>query len=455
MKWRRKKMKNLYEQIIDDIEKDIREKNIKPGKKLPSVRELCEKYNCSKSTVVKAFEVLKNNHIIYSVPQSGFYIVEGIRNYNENPISIMDFSTGNPTINNLPTPDIKHCLDRAVDIYKNTSISHSLAGIPSLKEILPRYLTNFQVFTSMDNIFVNLGIQQVLSVLTQMPFPNNKKTILVEEPTYRFFIAFLKFSGADIVGIKRDENGIDLDELEEIFKTGDIKFFYTVPRNHNPLGTSYNRNQKKAIAKLANKYDVYIVEDDYFADLDVLGSEDPIYSHGDHYHHIYLKSFSKIIPWIRIGISVIPTHLLDIFKEYNSYSYYYSYSAPSLVSQATLEIYIKSKILNKHVNILRKHHAERIDAMKKCFEEFKKEGIKCLGANSGFYSYVQLPEEVNEKVLIENLKNRGVLVASGSSYFLSEDSYIKGIRLSMARTGAEEIEKGAAIILEEIKAQLK
>jgi DNA-binding transcriptional MocR family regulator len=111
--------------------------------------------------------------------------------------------------------------------------------------------------------------------------------------------------------------------------------------------------------------------------------------------------------------------------------------------------------MNKHVNILRKHHAERIDAMKKCFEEFKKEGIKCLGANSGFYSYVLLPEEVNEKVLIENLKNRGVLVASGSSYFLSEDSYIKGIRLSMARTGAEEIEKGAAIILEEIKAQLK
>ncbi|TDT62738.1 PLP-dependent aminotransferase family protein [Fonticella tunisiensis] len=444
-------MKKLYETIIQDIERDIREKNIKPGKKLPSVRELCERYKCSKSTVVKAFEVLKSNHIIYSVPQSGYYIVEGINSYDEVSSSIINFSTGNPTVNNLPTPDLKHCLDRAVDIHKDAPLGNSLMGINSLRELIPSYLTNFQVFTSIDNVFINLGIQQALSVLTQMPFPNGKKTILVEEPTYRFFIGFLEFSKVNVIGIERDEKGIDLNRLEDIFKNNDIKFFYTVPRNHNPLGTSYDKTQKKAIARLASKYDVYIVEDDYFGDLDVQVSEDPIYSFGDHYHHIYLKSFSKIIPWIRIGISVIPTHLLNLFREHVGYSYYYSYFSPSLVSQATLEIYIRSKILNKHVNIIKKHHLSRIETLREGFEEFKKYGIKCIGGRSGFYSYIELPDRVNEKIIVEGLKKKGVLVSGGRQYFLSDETYKKGIRLSIARTDEEEIKKGLEIILNDIK----
>lgn len=448
-------MDTMYEKIMEELENDIKERNITPGKKLPSVRDLCKKYDCSKSTVVKALEVLKNRHIIYSVPQSGFYIVEGLRSYEKQQSDIIDFSTGNTTIANVPTPDLKHCLDRAVDLHKDASLNHGISGMVSLKEILPSYLTNFQVFTSVDNIFINLGIQQMLSIITQMPFPNKKSTILIEEPTYRYFLDFLKFFGAKVKGIKRDKNGIDLAELEELFKNGDIKFFYTVPRNHNPLGTSYSKSLKRSIAQLAEKYDVYVVEDDYFGDLDVVGSENTIYSYGDHKHIIYLKSFSKLIPWIRIGFSVVPTHLIELFREHVSYSYFYSYFSPSLVSQSTLEIYIKSKILNKHANIVKKYLSSRLGSLKKGFKELEKEGINCIGGNSGFYSYIELPEEINEKILIESLKKKGVLVASGRHYFLTEESYIKGIRLSIARANEAEIKKGLDIILKEIKAQLK
>jgi DNA-binding transcriptional MocR family regulator len=49
-----------------------------------------------------------------------------------------------------------------------------------------------------------------------------------------------------------------MDELEQTFQTEDIKFFYTMPRFHNPLGTSYTEREKMAIVKLAEKYDVYI-----------------------------------------------------------------------------------------------------------------------------------------------------------------------------------------------------
>ena len=66
-------------------------------------------------------------------------------------------------------------------------------------------------------------------------------------------------------------------------------------RYHNPLGNSYSAEQRKAIANLAAKYDVYIVEDDYMADLGEERGYDPIYAYNRTSHVVYLKSFSKII----------------------------------------------------------------------------------------------------------------------------------------------------------------
>ena len=69
-----------------------------------------------------------------------------------------------------------------------------------------------------------------------------------------------------------------------------IKFFYTIPRFHYPLGHSYSEQDKRAILDLTSKYGVYIVEDDYLGDLDS--------NKGQTFHYldtaervIYIKSF--------------------------------------------------------------------------------------------------------------------------------------------------------------------
>ena len=58
---------------------------------------------------------------------------------------------------------------------------------------------------------------------------------------------YLQTLQINIVGIKRTVEGIDLEELESIFQEGNIKFFYCMPRFHNPLGTSYSKKEKEAI----------------------------------------------------------------------------------------------------------------------------------------------------------------------------------------------------------------
>ncbi|MCB7127904.1 PLP-dependent aminotransferase family protein, partial [Lachnoclostridium sp. 210928-DFI.6.3] len=66
-------------------------------------------------------------------------------------------------------------------------------------------------------------------------FPNHGDTILVEQPTYHRINDLLKAQNLKYKTIERTPKGIDLLELENIFRSGNIKFFYTIPRFHYPL----------------------------------------------------------------------------------------------------------------------------------------------------------------------------------------------------------------------------
>lgn len=92
-----------------------------------------------------------------------------------------------------------------------------------------------------------------------------------------------------------------------------------MPRLHNPLGTSYSKQEKDMIRKLAYQYNVYIVEDDYLADFEQNSKIDPIHTDDIQQHVIYLKSFSKIMfPGLRIGLAVLPDIFIQTFQQYKN-----------------------------------------------------------------------------------------------------------------------------------------
>lgn len=62
----------LYEKIAQNLKQDI-ENNKYKNSPLPSIRNLSLKLNCSPSSIIKAYELLVSNHIIYSIPQKGYF----------------------------------------------------------------------------------------------------------------------------------------------------------------------------------------------------------------------------------------------------------------------------------------------------------------------------------------------------------------------------------------------
>lgn len=439
-----------YLSILSDMEQKMIEGQYSPGQKLPSVRNAAKSYGCSISSIIRAYAELEKRHAIYSIAQSGYYVVEKPGDLNINSDGkLIDFASASPDLKVFPYLDFQHCLNKAIDTYKYNLFTYGESqGLEKLRHTLSSHLAGDQVFAKAERIVVTSGVQQALEILAKMPFSNGNSVILVEQPSYDIYLQFLMTEGISVCGIARTARGINLRELEAKFKGGGIKFFYTMSRYHNPLGTSYSTEERKVIAGLASKYNVYVVEDDYMADLGDERGFDPIYSYNSTSHIIYLKSFSKIIfPGLRLGAAVLPDQLMETFRTYKSYG------DTSLLSQASLEVYINSGMYERHKLKIGKQYAARMCALNDAVKNYNVDGlIEVSGVSAGVYVQFKLPQTINLDRLIKQLTARNVSVVSGKDFYLPD--YLereKFLRISISRAQLEQIDEGVKAIVEEVK----
>lgn len=440
-----------YLDVLNKIEYMIENEEFKQGEKILSIRKFSDLFNCNKWTIIRALEELEKKHIIYSVPQSGNYVVPKKDILNQNEALITDFSSSAPDSNVFPYIDFQHCINQAINTYKDELFIYGTPkGLPSLVSVIRKELAHYQVFANDRNIFITSGVQQALSILTLLPFPNNKHTILIEQPGYHLFIKQLETQRISTVGIKRDYSGIDLEELEGIFKEMDIKFFYIMPRYHNPLGSSLSQKDKQEILKLANKYDIYIVEDDFLSDYETDSKADPIYSYDDQSRVIYLKSFSKIIfPGLRVGVAVVPDSLTELFSKYKIYSDVDT----SMLSQAALELYIKSGMFEKHRKKMRHSYSQRAKKLHDSLEKYNtiNNGTEMYQNHRNYciHTCIELGIKINIKnILKESGKNSILISDTASNYLQNFDDKKNYIKLNTSNVPYEYIENGIKNIVD-------
>lgn len=433
-----------YQKIADIIESKILNLEYQQGKKLPSIKDIMKVYHCSRSTAIKCYECLINKHLVYVKPQSGYYVADSAIK----PSSIDDkyaLNTGNPIVSATSLVDAKHCLSIAIEQYSQSSLNISLQGVDSLRQILPDFLAQYGIYAKNENIYLIQGITQILSFLSINAL-NHQKYILIEEPTYSYYIQFLKSLHIPTLTIKRDENGIDLHQLELLFQQNNIQFFYTIPRNHNPLGTTLNTQTRKKIAELAIKYNVCIIEDDYFGHCSSTAKYLPIHYYSSGQNCIYLTSFSKTIPYIRIGICVIPQHLKETFEQIIHQSYYFSYQMPSLISQATLESYIRSLLYQKQVQRLQQQLKKHYQVIKKITQSWDHHIVSVIGGTSGYYFSLSIHSDISLDRLENELKKRQIYIARNERCFYDISQFNHTLRLSIARVTPSQLEEALNII---------
>ncbi|QQC35325.1 PLP-dependent aminotransferase family protein [Streptococcus oralis] len=332
------KKESKYQAVVSFLKKGIESGKFPTGSRLPSIRQLSLDFHCSKDTIQRALLELRHEQYLYAKPQSGYYVLE------QGPHQDLEIEVTDEHASAYD--DFRLCVNETLIGRENYLFNYydNQEGLEELRQSVHQLLFNQALYCKPDQLVLTSGTQQALFILSQINFPSQGEEILVEQPTYHRMNRLLVAQGLTYRTIERRIDGIDLDELEKQFKSGKIKFFYTIPRFHYPLGHSYSDQEKRAILDLANQYGVYIVEDDYLGDLDprkgqtfhYLDTEDRV---------IYIKSFStSLFPALRITALILPNALKEAFVSYKNILDYDS----NLIMQKALSLYIDSQLFDKN-----------------------------------------------------------------------------------------------------------
>ena len=332
------KKESKYQAVVSFLKKGIESGKFPTGSRLPSIRQLSRDFHCSKDTIQRALLELRHEQYLYAKPQSGYYVLE------QGPHQDLEIEVTDEHASAYD--DFRLCVNETLIGRENYLFNYydNQEGLEELRQSVHQLLFNQALYCKPDQLVLTSGTQQALFILSQINFPSQGEEILVEQPTYHRMNRLLVAQGLTYRTIERRIDGIDLDELEKQFKSGKIKFFYTIPRFHYPLGHSYSDQEKRAILDLANQYGVYIVEDDYLGDLDprkgqtfhYLDTEDRV---------IYIKSFStSLFPALRITALILPNALKEAFVSYKNILDYDS----NLIMQKALSLYIDSQLFDKN-----------------------------------------------------------------------------------------------------------
>ena len=118
---------------------------------------------------------------------------------------------------------------------------------------------------------------------------------------------------ARCIGVRMDDDGMDVDDLEAKILQYHPKMIYTIPTFQNPTGRSLSQPRRKRMAELASLYDVLVLEDDPYRDIRYSGKDLlPIKSFDTSDNVILCNSFSKIFSaGSRLGYIVGNDHVIE------------------------------------------------------------------------------------------------------------------------------------------------
>lgn len=452
-----------YIQIADKFKELIENGSIIDGEKLPTIRELSEKLNVNKITVINCYKKLKNEGFAYQKVGSGTFakkketISPFRKEYsktfkllkNDNTFDYVDF-TGEITKEVFfPIKDFKEIINTVLERDgEEILLSQNTLGYENLRQTINDVFWNSNINT--EDIIIVSGAQQGIDIASKALI-NINDNVVVEKPTYGGALSVFKWRRANIFEVPIESDGINIEKFEEILKKNKITLFYAMSYFQNPTGVSYSLEKKKKILELAKQYDFYVVEDDYLSEL--------IYEDEFNYmpfkyldkenRVIYIKSFSKIfIPGIRLGYMVVP----EKFRENFLRAKFNTDITTSTLMQRALEYYIANKDWKKNIRKLSIEYKKRYDLMGKIIKEELSEYVSYTKANGGLNYYLEIKDNnISSRELFYRLRKRHVYITPGVLFFRTNEEGDRSFRIGFSQTDCDSIIKGLRIIKEEFK----
>jgi 2-aminoadipate transaminase len=322
-------------------------------------------------------------------------------------------------------------------------------GFRPLREVIVGLMQERDIEATVDRLCVTTGSQQGLDLVARVLLDPGD-LVLLELPSYTGAITAFRNVGATLLGVKQDAEGIDLEELDRAWSTGQAagrraKLLYLVPNFQNPTGLLLSLDRRRAVLEWAARRDVLIIEDDPYKDLffpDTTAEREtrPIAADDRDGRVVYLSSFSKTLaPGFRVAWLHAPEALAAKFE--------LAKQAEDLCSggldQRVVYEACRRGILAKHVPTLRLHYQHKRDVMVRALSARLGELVSWPAPRGGFFLWLSLAEPLSSDALLPLAQARGVIFVTGKAFFVDGQGR-RHLRLSFSAPPPERIEEGVA-----------
>jgi len=298
-----------YRAIADALAEDVRGGRLAAGTRLPTHRDLAWRLKMTIGTVSRAYAEAERRGLVAGEVGRGTYVrrLAGIAPImpgdtpGESPHpDFIDLGTNRPSapgedaamaaaLQGLAAePDLAGLLDYQAPAGRRED---RLAGAALLKLC--------GLAATPEQVVVTAGGQHAMAcVIGALTQPGD--TLAAEALTYPGLRALASLLRLRLVAIAMDEQGLVPDALDAACHAGSVRALYTMPTLHNPTTATMPMARREAVAEVARRHRVTLIEDDVYGFL----LDEPLLplAHYAPQHAIYITSTSKsLVPALRIG----------------------------------------------------------------------------------------------------------------------------------------------------------
>src|SRR4051794_37526737 len=353
---------------------------------------------------------------------------------------VITFSGGFPAPETFPV-DVLHDLTSTL-LSEDSALALQYSpteGLPPARAAIAGLLADRQgVTVEPADVLVTSGGIEALQLLART-FVDPGDRILVEAPSY--LGAIMAFAGfeAQVDGVTVDEDGLRVDELEQVLSAGARpKLLYAIPDHQNPTGLSLSAERRSALVELCRHHGVLLVEDVAYRDLGFDDDPPPsLYSLGPDVV-VQIGTFSKIFaPGVRLGWAVGPASVVGAMTAAKQNSDQCS----GALGQMLMARFVTAGHLDRNLVAARRLYESRARTMLRALEEHMPDGYTWTRPQGGFFVWLTAPEGVDARELVAPAARLGVAYVPGSPFY-TDARGDNCFRLAYSRATEDDITEG-------------
>lgn len=444
---------SLVDGIFEMIVGQIKGGHLTPGQRVHSVRQLADSCEVSRDTVARAYDKLVAHGHLESRAGSGFYVKQTRRlQAVQDPAAIAPLLPAwrrlrliQPVGERISTTGLGLLPGEWMDEDGVGSAlrsvaranSRSLAGYADplgylpLRQQLQEKLKGVQIQAPLQQIMTTQGASDAVHLVVMSYLSMPGEFVLVEGPGPFMQVDRLMATGLQPVPVPREADGPDLAALRALCETYRPRFFFCSSVLHSPTSTQLAPHKAYQILRLAEEFNLTIIEDDTYSDLmpatanmtvTRLASLDQLQ------RVIYIGSFSKTIAsGLRAGFVCANPDIMERLLVYKTVS---QISNSPIIEKTIYQVLSQGSYrhhcaqLRNRLDELRQPVINQLEAIG-CFVEHM--------PDAGMYVWARLPGGADAETIAETMYQQGHLMAPGM-LFSAMDANRDKMRFNIGRT---------------------